>query len=41
MEKTGVAKIAFASKNSFCHINCEAVCENQAYVGKKFKMTFC
>jgi len=36
MEKTVVAKIVFAGKNSFCHINCETICQNQAYVDKKF-----
>jgi len=42
MEKNWGGKIVFAgkvvaSKNSFCHINCEAICQNQAYVRKKKK----
>jgi len=34
VEKTAMAKILFAGKNSFCHINCQAICKNQAYVRK-------
>jgi len=30
VEKNRVAKIVFADKNRFCHINCEAICQNQA-----------
>ena len=40
MEKTGVAKIVFAGKSRFCHINYEAICQNQDYV-KKIKTSYC
>jgi len=33
-KKTGVEKIILPAKQ-FCHVNCEAICQNQAYVGKK------
>jgi len=39
--KTRVAEIVFAGKNRFCHTNCEVICQNQAYVGKKSETSFC
>ena len=33
-----MAKIVFIAKNSFWHINCEAICQNKAYVGKNKKL---
>jgi len=31
VEKTGMVEIVFwTAKNRFCHINCEAFCQNQA-----------
>jgi len=37
MENYRSGKIVFVAKDSFCHINCEAICQNQACVRKSQK----
>jgi len=40
MEKNWGGKNSFCRQKKICYTNCEMSCQNQAYVGKKFKMSF-